>query len=148
MNALCPASCIEILFACPACMEIGVASMRYAKSYAVSLIVFVDADVDECGEGSHDCSQICVNTPGSYYCNCQRGFQLVNDTHCEGICVFVCVTTCIRLTRADVDECEVLSPNGFCSQVCVDTEGSFHCDCMEGYQLFRSFLCTGLYCTY
>ena len=34
MNALCPASCIEILFACPACMEIGVASMRYAKSYA------------------------------------------------------------------------------------------------------------------
>ena len=92
MNALCRASCIEILFACPACMEIGVASMRYAKSYAaVSHIVFVDADVDECGDGSHNCSQICVNTPGSYYCNCQRGFQLVNGTECEGVCVCVFV---------------------------------------------------------
>ena len=44
----------------------------------------MDADIDECEEGSHECSQICVNTPGSYYCNCQRGSQLVNDTHCEG----------------------------------------------------------------
>ncbi|CAI8020961.1 Fibulin-5, partial [Geodia barretti] len=86
-----------------------------------------DADIDECEEGSHDCSQICVNTPGSYYCNCQRGFQLVGGTECE-----------------DVDECQVLSPNGFCSQVCVNTEGSFHCNCMEGYQLFRSFLCTDI----
>ena len=44
----------------------------------------MDADIDECEGGSHDCSQICVNTPGSYYCNCQRGFQLVSDTECEG----------------------------------------------------------------
>ena len=67
------------------------------------------------------------------------------------LCVCVCVL-CVcdnmpMLTCADVDECQVLSPNGFCSQVCVNTEGSFHCDCMEGYQLFRSFLCTGLYLT-
>ena len=61
------------------------------------------------------------------------------------VCVFVCVITGMRSTRADVNECKVLSPNGFCSQVCNNTEGSFHCDCMEGYQLFRSFLCTGLY---
>ena len=45
----------------------------------------MDADIDECEGGSHDCSQICVNTPGSYYCNCQRGFQLVNGTECEGM---------------------------------------------------------------
>ena len=46
-------------------------------------------------------------------------------------------------TNTDVNECEVLSPNGFCSQVCVNTIGSFHCECREGYKLFRSFLCIG-----
>ena len=29
--------------------------------------------------------QTCVNTPGSYYCNCERGFQLINNTECHGM---------------------------------------------------------------
>ena len=34
--------------------------------------------------GDHGCDQTCVNTPGSYYCNCEHGFQLINNTECDG----------------------------------------------------------------
>ena len=42
------------------------------------------ADIDEC-MGDHGCDQTCVNTPGSYYCNCERGYQLINNTECDGM---------------------------------------------------------------
>ena len=47
------------------------------------------------------------------------------------------------IITADVNECQFF-PNGFCSQVCVNTQGSFHCDCREGYRLFRPSFCTGM----
>ena len=74
------------------------------------------SDIDECEGGDHGCSQTCVNTAGSYYCNCQRGFQRVGTTECEGIygasrvqlklkgicghcrvCVWACVGMCGRV---------------------------------------------------
>lgn len=46
----------------------------------VMLVMFnVDADIDECLEGTHSCSQICVNNPGSYSCGCNSGFSLTFD---------------------------------------------------------------------
>nr|CAD7433006.1 unnamed protein product [Timema monikensis] len=36
-------------------------------------------DVDECSSQSHDCQQTCINTPGSYLCDCKRGFSLHAD---------------------------------------------------------------------
>ena len=52
------------------------------KVYTTETIYFTD--IDECIEGDEHCNQICVNTLGSYYCNCEPGYQLVNDTKCEG----------------------------------------------------------------
>ena len=46
-------------------------------------IFFVHPDIDECAEGDSGCSQICVNTPGSYYCTCELGFA-PNGPQCEG----------------------------------------------------------------
>ena len=39
-----------------------------------------------------------------------------------------CILCCI-----DVNECETL--NGGCQQTCTNTDGSFSCDCTEGYEL-------------
>uniref|UniRef100_A0A8C3Y8Z8 EGF like domain multiple 7 n=1 Tax=Catharus ustulatus TaxID=91951 RepID=A0A8C3Y8Z8_CATUS len=33
-------------------------------------------DVDECASQSHGCSQLCINTAGSFHCACQDGFSL------------------------------------------------------------------------
>ncbi|XP_005987460.1 epidermal growth factor-like protein 7 isoform X2 [Latimeria chalumnae] len=36
-------------------------------------------DVDECSNGSHDCAQHCLNTAGSYHCECWDGYSLSGD---------------------------------------------------------------------
>ena len=36
------------------------------------------------------------------------------------------------LTCADIDECGGLSP-AVCSQLCINTAGSYQCDCHPGY---------------
>ena len=34
-------------------------------------------DIDECSEGDHICANnsFCVNTPGSYHCHCNNGYE-------------------------------------------------------------------------
>ncbi|KAM8734601.1 mannan-binding lectin serine protease 2-like [Acanthopagrus schlegelii] len=50
-------------------------------------------DINECskpdpGDGSYPlCSQICINTPGSYHCSCYSGYKLHLDQH---TCLFSC----------------------------------------------------------
>lgn len=36
-------------------------------------------DINECSQGKHNCSQICVNLPGGYICKCQRYYELQSD---------------------------------------------------------------------
>jgi len=48
-------------------------------------------DIDECANNSSNlCAQQCVNTAGSYKCDCYDGYRPVNDTHCEGKQSTVC----------------------------------------------------------
>ncbi|XP_017537179.1 latent-transforming growth factor beta-binding protein 4 isoform X2 [Pygocentrus nattereri] len=74
------------------------------------------ADVDECADGLQCPGQQCMNTMGSYECvHCRDGYSLQN-----GQC-------------ADVDECvnsRTCGPQG----VCVNTDGSYRCECMAGYR--------------
>lgn len=45
-------------------------------------------DINECDPDNprHRCSQICENTPGSYNCSCEKGFELNKDGYeCEGM---------------------------------------------------------------
>ena len=38
------------------------------------------ADLDECEEGSDNCTQRCVNDPGSYHCECNiTEYVLLSD---------------------------------------------------------------------
>ena len=74
-------------------------------------------DEDECQESNGHCEGTCVNTVGSYHCQCPHGYQLNYDNH-----------TCL-----DVDECW---PDKFnCSHKCVNLEGSAKCSCLQGYNL-------------
>merc|ERR1712113_294387 len=77
-------------------------------------------DIDECAVGTSateivDCGVgTCLNTDGSYTCDCPAGYVLSDN----------------GLTCVDEDECTVGSDT--CdSYKCINTEGSFICDCAD-----------------
>ncbi|KAL4612783.1 fibulin-1-like isoform X1 [Arapaima gigas] len=85
-------------------------------------------DINECLTHTEPCppGQLCVNTVGSYICqrnspSCGRGYHL-NE---EG-------TRCV-----DVDEC--LGTDVCAGHGCVNTIGSFRCECRAGY-IFNSMI--------
>ena len=42
-------------------------------------------EINECTEGTHLCSQLCINTNGSYICDCGSGFIIdVDRRTCDG----------------------------------------------------------------
>ena len=64
---------------------------RYATNTPIVEFQFSDnsiSDINECREGLDTCpsmSSICVNTPGSYRCDCRRGFRFNHTSNsCEG----------------------------------------------------------------
>ncbi|XP_053681178.1 low-density lipoprotein receptor 2-like [Anopheles nili] len=79
---------------------------------------FQDEPADKCGkneclESNGGCSQLCVDTPAGFYCDCKPGFKLADNRTC-----------------VDIDECE---ESGSCSQNCTNEIGTFKCECMDGY---------------
>ena len=43
-------------------------------------------DIDECSSNNGGCAQVCTNTPGSYTCGCDPGYELDGDGFsCNGI---------------------------------------------------------------
>ena len=46
----------------------------------------IPLDINECGDNTDNCTQVCTNTDGSFTCSCNSGYTLVADGHsCEGI---------------------------------------------------------------
>lgn len=46
---------------------------------------FTTADMDECSFSEFLCQHECVNGPGSYYCTCPSGYNLLDDSRsCQG----------------------------------------------------------------
>nr|XP_015220808.1 PREDICTED: fibrillin-3 [Lepisosteus oculatus] len=111
-------------------------------------------DIDECSTISGVCGGgECTNTAGSYVCTCPRGYVTSADgSRCVGNCAseltgqYTKMQCCCDTGRcwavgqipemcpvrgSDVDEC-VSNPcvNGDC----VNTPGSYHCKCHDGYQ--------------
>ena len=37
------------------------------------------SDIDECVRQTHECTQECNNTDGSYDCTCNEGYKLADD---------------------------------------------------------------------
>ena len=48
-------------------------------------IIFHTTDINECLSSNGGCSQICINSIGSYNCSCQSGYVLLSDNKtCSG----------------------------------------------------------------
>lgn len=46
---------------------------------------FLYIDTDECSLDEDVCGQICTNTDGGFFCSCENGYLLENDSRtCEG----------------------------------------------------------------
>ena len=59
--------------------------------YFINAFLLPIPDLDECTMGVHSCEQSCHNTPGSYSCSCEEGFQLRADKrHCIGMSIERC----------------------------------------------------------
>ncbi|XP_063788826.1 hemicentin-1-like [Pseudophryne corroboree] len=79
---------------------------------------FTCCDIDECAfYWSNNCSDICVNTLGSYTCECRSGYtRSVKD-------VCVDIDECYD---ADLNECHPLA-------MCSNSAGSYSCSCKAGH---------------
>ncbi|NP_001104187.1 uncharacterized protein LOC100126603 precursor [Xenopus laevis] len=41
--------------------------------------IHCQTDVDECSDRTHQCSQLCINSAGSFQCECLEGYRLMAD---------------------------------------------------------------------
>ena len=58
-------------------MQHNVSSTSKVNSHIKNhLLVYWVSDINECLSSSHDCEHRCINTEGSYYCECNDGFAL------------------------------------------------------------------------
>ena len=55
-------------------------------TYCVLLVVCYTSDIDECTEQTARCTDICLNTIGSYACSCYPGYFLneTDNAQCHG----------------------------------------------------------------
>ncbi|XP_023609681.1 multiple epidermal growth factor-like domains protein 6 [Myotis lucifugus] len=74
------------------------------------------ADIDECAVVNGGCQQRCINTLGTFHCECDTGYRLHADER-----------TCIKM-----DPCT--GANG-CAHICQSENGVARCACHPGYQL-------------
>ncbi|XP_078686455.1 protein mesh-like isoform X6 [Branchiostoma floridae x Branchiostoma belcheri] len=86
-------------------------------------------DIDECVEVTDNCDAyaVCANTPGSFTCACNTGYQG------DGI------------TCSDINECVEGTHNCHSDAICINNQGSFSCACNTGYS-GDGVVCTAIDC--
>ncbi|XP_078656045.1 uncharacterized protein LOC144902462 [Branchiostoma floridae x Branchiostoma belcheri] len=116
-------------------------------------------DINECNRYNGGCEHVCVNTDGSYRCDCRDGYQLSGSMDCVDI--NECASspcrnggTCRNLVpwyrcdcapgwkgvncETDVDECVINGGQGPCDPnygICRNSPGSYRCWCQVGFEI-------------
>ena len=114
-------------------------------------------DVNECDVQS-PCQHHCYNLIGSFLCQCDQGYELAQDAvSCQGgrtlklTHAYICWQINVRELPSyvlfffffctDIDECSFSSY--MCQYQCINSPGSYSCECPDGYQLQGNRLCQG-----
>lgn len=78
------------------CMIMVIVTAVYvlSKSFC-GFIINISTDIDECDNNYDECSDICINVPGGYNCDCNNGYYLMsNGKDCEG--TYACTYSYVR----------------------------------------------------
>ena len=113
----------------------------------------IACDFKTCPE-NNEC--VLQDSPSGASCVCKNGFSKLPNDSCIGefVCLFVCTGRCLieYNLSADINECSLgrgPPPRGHnCPQNsdCINSEGSFSCQCHPGYLLdARNIECLGVY---
>ena len=82
-----------------------------------------------------------MNMYGTYTCSCSSGYHLVDrgfDSECVGKSSFISFPKKCSQIRSDKDECSL---HEGCQYKCINTDGSYYCDCPEGYEVQANGKC-------
>ncbi|XP_070593014.1 collagen and calcium-binding EGF domain-containing protein 1 [Erythrolamprus reginae] len=93
---------------------------KCCKGYKFVLGQCIPEDYDVCADAP--CEQQCTDNFGRVLCTCYAGYRYDRERHKNREKPY-----CL-----DVDECAT-SSEPLCPHICVNTLGSFRCDCHEGY---------------
>ena len=81
------------------------------------------------------CQHICINTNGSYMCDCNEGYALTSDGRtCRGIGfskIHIAYTSFMESSLLDINECR--EGTDLCAQNCHNSVGSYVCTCVDGF---------------
>uniref|UniRef100_F1MZQ2 Collagen and calcium binding EGF domains 1 n=1 Tax=Bos taurus TaxID=9913 RepID=F1MZQ2_BOVIN len=93
---------------------------KCCKGYKFVLGQCIPEDYDVCAEAP--CEQQCTDNFGRVLCTCYPGYRYDRERHRRREKPY-----CL-----DIDECAT-SNETLCAHICVNTVGSYRCECREGY---------------
>uniref|UniRef100_UPI003590168E collagen and calcium-binding EGF domain-containing protein 1-like isoform X2 n=1 Tax=Myxine glutinosa TaxID=7769 RepID=UPI003590168E len=106
---------------------------RCCSGYHFVLGQCLPEDKDVCADSP--CEQHCTDSFGHVLCSCFSGYRYDPKRHKAGLRPYcIDVDECTESLRGSFDEVHML-PASPCSHFCVNTPGSFHCQCPHGMHL-------------
>ena len=116
------------------CWRLTVVTVKVFRQLCQILIHCIQyfiIDVDECQTPANNCKFQCKNLIGTFMCICPPGYtQIGHIDDCE-----------------DINEC-ITTPNVCANGNCVNLQGSYRCDCYDGFEPSRDYTeCIGKLCT-